>query len=135
MSEPNWRELGDPWADRLPPEPRSEVSFRHAHRLAQTRRMSPADPVIAWIGDVAVIHGERDDSEMCLCGAPDYLTCPDWIAGNGTVSSLTFQATPQQDDMRCTCGHREEDHAGGNCLQGGLLDACDCYGFQPWIDR
>lgn len=25
--------------------------------------------------------------------------------------------------------------AGGNCLQGGLLDACDCYGFQPWIDR
>jgi len=85
MSEPNWRELGDPWADRLPPPPRSEVSFRHAHRLAQTRRMSPVDP--------------------------------------------------QQDDMRCTCGHREEDHAGGNCLQGGLLDACDCYGFQPWIDR
>ena len=24
---------------------------------------------------------------------------------------------------------------GGNCLQGGLLDACDCYGFQPWVDR
>jgi hypothetical protein len=44
MSEPNWRELGDPWADRLPPPPRSEVSFRHAHRLAQTRRMSPVDP-------------------------------------------------------------------------------------------
>ena len=64
MSEPNWRELGDPWADRLPPRPRTK----------------PVDPVIAWVGDVAVIHGERDDSEMCLCGAPDYLTCPDWIA-------------------------------------------------------
>ena len=81
MSEPNWRELGDPWADRLPPRPRTK----------------PADPVIAWVGAVAVSHGEGDDREMCLCGATDYLTCPDWIAGNGTVSSLTFTSA--------TCGY------------------------------
>ena len=97
MSEPNWRELGDPWADRLPPRPRTK----------------PVDPVIAWVGDVAVIHGERDDSEMCLCGAPDYLTCPDWIAGNGTVSSLTFTSA--------TCyyslGHRNRHQCDCVCVR------------------
>ena len=63
---------------------------------------------------VMIIHGERDDSEMCLCGAPDYLTCPDWIAGNGTVSSLTFTTAA----CSYSLGHR--------C---GLL--CDCVCVRP----
>ena len=79
---------------------------------ADTERL-PADPVIAWIGGVAIIHGERDDSEMCLCGAPDYLTCPDWIAGNGTVSSLTFTSA--------TCyyslGHRNRHQCDCVCVR------------------
>ena len=84
----------------------------HALEEADTERL-PADPVIAWIGGVAIIHGERDDSEMCLCGAPDYLTCPDWIAGNGTVSSLTFTSA--------TCyyslGHRNRHQCDCVCVR------------------
>ena len=88
--------------------------MRHDHNpLNADFHRLPADPVIAWIGGVAIIHGERDDSEMCLCGAPDYLTCPDWIAGNGTVSSLTFTSA--------TCyyslGHRNRHQCDCVCVR------------------
>jgi len=68
MSEPNWRELGDPWADRLPPEPRSEVSFRHAHRLAQTRRMSSLTFTSATCG-YSLGHRNRHQCD-CVCVRP-----------------------------------------------------------------
>ena len=86
--------------------------------------------MIAWVGDVAVIHGERDDSEMCLCGAPDYLTCPDWIAGNGTVSSLTFTSA--------TCyyslGHRNRHQCDCVCVRPAGHDGphqCSAEAVQP----
>ena len=131
MTEPNWRELGDPLDDRLPPENLLDRRRRKdLARIVGPRTLDdenvctrcgvpdihcqcPADPVIAWVGPVAILHGERDDSEMCLCGAPDYLTCPDWIAGNGTVSSLTFTSA--------TCyyslGHRNRHQCDCVCVR------------------
>lgn len=29
----------------------------------------------------AIRHGERADSEMCICGHESYLTCPNWPQG------------------------------------------------------
>jgi hypothetical protein len=37
------------------------------------------------VDDFTLYHGEREDSEACLCGHPSYLTCPDWLAGTGTI--------------------------------------------------
>jgi hypothetical protein len=39
------------------------------------------EPILYWIGDAPLAHGERDDEdpehpEHCLCGHPNYLTCP-----------------------------------------------------------
>ena len=45
---------------------------------------------------------------------PDYLTCPDWIAGNGTVSSLTFTTA--------TCGYS---------LGHRTRHQCDCVCVRP----
>jgi hypothetical protein len=35
--------------------------------------------IIDWIGDVPIFHGERDDSQACLCGEPNYLACPEFL--------------------------------------------------------
>lgn len=55
-----------------------------------------------WIGDYPVMHGESDylvpDSgnwfgtdSYCLCGHPDYLTCPGWYGGGpGTLGDMTI---------------------------------------------
>ena len=45
------------------------------------------EPEVEWVGDMPLMHGERDvpsgdpQSEYCLCGRPNYLTCPEWITG------------------------------------------------------
>ena len=127
MTEPDFKRMGDPLNDRLPPE--NLLNRRRRKDLARivgprtlddenvctrcgvpdVHCQCPADPVIAWVGPVAILHGERDDdSEMCLCGRPEYLTCPDWLAGNGTVSSLIFQVAPES--AECTCPFRWTTH-------------------------
>ena len=47
-------------------------------------------PLTVWIGDTPIRHGERDDSELCLCGHDPYYTCPDWLDGDDTLGGLTF---------------------------------------------
>jgi hypothetical protein len=49
-------------------------------------------PVVHTIGGVVIRHGERDDSELCLCGHDPYYTCPDWL-NDGSIGHLTFRAT------------------------------------------
>ncbi len=68
--------------------------------------------------------------QLCLCGAPDYLTCPDWIAGNGTVSSLTFTSA--------TCyyslGHRNRHQCDCVCVRPAGHDGphqCSAEAVQP----
>jgi hypothetical protein len=38
------------------------------------------EPIVDWIGNWPISHGERDDldpdnPEACLCGVPNYLLC------------------------------------------------------------
>jgi len=61
------------------------------------------EPEPDWIGNVPIIHGERDDdprpaaerqrwpSPPCLCGHPCYLTCPE--AWGGSVADLVIGGT------------------------------------------
>lgn len=91
MSEPNWKAMGDPLNDRLPPKPRSEVSFRHAHRTAQTRRELPAEAESLLARrrrkDLARIHRPAmDDEGTCTwCGVPDmHCQCPDVDTNEGS---------------------------------------------------
>jgi hypothetical protein len=69
------------------------------------------DPAPDWIGDYPVIHGESDDEVpgtrrfnglytegpdmWCLCGHPNYLTCPGWYRGEGTVFGMTIQSAEE----------------------------------------
>jgi len=56
------------------------------------------EPVVYWVGNVPLMHGERGDdfgdelgspgSQACLCGHPDYLCCPEF--GSGGVSTLVI---------------------------------------------
>lgn len=57
----------------------------------------------------AGVYGSVPDHDR-----PDYLTCPDWIAGNGTVSSLTFTSA--------TCGYS---------LGHRNRHQCDCVCVRP----
>jgi hypothetical protein len=49
------------------------------------------EPHVDWIGDSPLAHGEdedrndEDDMPFCLCGHPNYLTCPRW-ASEGLMS-------------------------------------------------
>lgn len=56
-------------------------------------------PDLDWIGDSPIVHGERDEptpagalSAPCLCGHPEYLTCPETWGGG--VNDLTLTGTP-----------------------------------------
>lgn len=60
-----------------------------------------AEPETDWIGDWPLTHGEserRDGapgyaySYYCLCGHPDYLTCPGAF-GDGSVWGMTVGRT------------------------------------------
>lgn len=35
-------------------------------------------------------HGERDDSEACFCGAPEYLLCKRYLDGEGSLAGATI---------------------------------------------
>lgn len=64
-------------------------------------------PVVDWIGNTPIAHGERDGSPEqpwgpygtggpgndppCLCGHPDYGMCPNNIAGVGTILDLRIE--------------------------------------------
>ena len=63
------------------------------------------DPEIDWIGNTPITHGEyeRDvpgsDTHVrgcfdayCLCGHPNYLTCPKVFGDEGTVWGMTVEA-------------------------------------------
>jgi len=56
--------------------------------------------VVEWIGNTPISHGERDGSDEqpngpyehpCLCGHPDFMTCPSEIAGVGGIYNLTIR--------------------------------------------
>lgn len=53
-------------------------------------------PIVDWIGDVPIYHGERDDSEMCLCGHEWYMACPSWPAGG--ILGLTITRGPNWEE-------------------------------------
>lgn len=53
------------------------------------------EPIVEWIGSVVIRHGERDDSEMCLCGHDNYLTCPGWLFEPG-IGDLIFTRRDMQ---------------------------------------
>lgn len=68
-----------------------------------------AEPVIDWIGDWPLAHGESErpvpgtdvfnglytpaPDAYCLCGHPNYMTCPRWISEG--LASMTFSAVTQ----------------------------------------
>jgi hypothetical protein len=60
------------------------------------------EPIVAWIGDIPIYHGERDDSELCLCGHDPYYSCPGWLHepgfGSWTFSSVDGQIVASVDD-------------------------------------
>lgn len=51
--------------------------------------MSRLEPMVDWIGNWPISHGERGEWNdavnpgACLCGVEDYWQCPDWLAGEG----------------------------------------------------
>ncbi len=52
-------------------------------------------PIVLWLGDCAITHGERDIDDLrhplaCLCGAPDYMKCPSYLADLGTIGNLSI---------------------------------------------
>lgn len=53
------------------------------------------EPIVDWIGDFPVSHGERDDLDpahplRCLCGHPgEYITCPEAF-GEGSILGATI---------------------------------------------
>ncbi len=50
-----------------------------------------AEPIVDWIGDISIHHGERDDdSGMCLCGHESYQFCPYWPEGG--IAGVTWLA-------------------------------------------
>lgn len=61
------------------------------------------DPQPDWIGDWSITHGESDipvpgsrlgsviPDAYCLCGHPNYLSCPGWFNGEGTVMGVTVE--------------------------------------------
>lgn len=65
------------------------------------------EPQPDWIGDWSVTHGESETpvpgsgeryggsgtvpDTYCLCGHPNYLWCPGWFNGEGTVMGMTMQ--------------------------------------------
>jgi hypothetical protein len=50
-------------------------------------------PITVSIGSLVIEHGERDDSEACLCGHPVYYSCPDWLNGGGIGGLTIFPCT------------------------------------------
>lgn len=50
--------------------------------------MSTLPPIVDWIGNAPLLHGERDDLDLehplaCLCGAEYYLWCDGYIESGG----------------------------------------------------
>lgn len=50
-------------------------------------------PMTYTIGGITIHHGERDDSELCLCGHDPYYTCPDWL-NDGSIGYVTLKSMP-----------------------------------------
>lgn len=64
---------------------------------------SHLEPEIDWIGNSPLAHGEseRNDSTgdaYCLCGHPQYLTCPRW-ATEGLMSSTIQRGNDHVSDL------------------------------------
>lgn len=71
-----------------------------------------AEPEIDWVGDMPLAHGEseravpgsgfdygsfRGGPDMyCLCGHPNYMTCPRWMTEG--LTSWEVNATSETDD-------------------------------------
>ena len=51
------------------------------------------EPIIEWIGNIPIRHGERADSEMCLCGHDPYYSCPGWLDDENGFGALTWVST------------------------------------------
>lgn len=58
-------------------------------------------PIAVHLGAAVITHGERGhdldpaNPEACLCGEPEYLSCPGWLFGDGTVGGLTLTPVVQ----------------------------------------
>lgn len=60
------------------------------------------EPIVDWIGDFRIAHGERGPDEQpakdndgepyCLCGHPRYYVCPQWLAGVDTIAGVVVLA-------------------------------------------
>lgn len=55
--------------------------------------MNALEPIVDWIGDFPLMHGERaemdtEHPQACLCGFEDYLLCPEFITGG--IASCTI---------------------------------------------
>jgi hypothetical protein len=66
------------------------VSGLRARQLADVCALPP---IVDWIGDWPVIHGERDHldpdhPEACLCGFHYYLWCPEFFTGGIATLSI-----------------------------------------------
>ena len=58
------------------------------------------EPEPEWIGNTPILHGESDWLKFdplqrpmgpyCLCGHPNYMTCPGVWAGEDTLDGLTL---------------------------------------------
>ena len=57
------------------------------------------EPMLYWIGDAALEHGERgtemdvENPEACLCGHPNYLMCPNSDKG---IQSWTISVSDKE---------------------------------------
>jgi hypothetical protein len=60
------------------------------HLRAELAEWHKVRPVVHTIGGITIRHGERDDSELCLCGHDTYCTCPDWL-NDGSIGHLTLR--------------------------------------------
>jgi len=59
------------------------------------------EPIIERIGPWVIEHGERDDSEMCLCGHNPYYTCPKWaMPDEATFGALTLDPSEFKEARR-----------------------------------
>jgi hypothetical protein len=61
------------------------------------------EPEVDWIGDMPIMHGESDrpspighgshrPDPYCLCGHPDYMTCPGWL--DGGIAGMEIERGP-----------------------------------------
>lgn len=76
-----------------------------------TPALAHREPEPDWIGDMPIMHGESDYEvpgsgfipegygirlaieQYCLCGHPNYLSCPGWFNGGG-IGGMVIERGP-----------------------------------------